>query len=132
MQPAKQERISDYSKALSEQDVHMFVMSWARLNAGFYPALKWIMHVPNESPRTPWYGAKLKQMGMKKGFPDLFLPYPSAGFHGWAAELKRPGGSLTKEQKNWLDYLSQAGYCARWFSSGEECVKELELYLKGH
>ena len=50
-----------------------------------------IVHIPNEGKRTVSYGAKLRRMGMKKGFPDLFIPKAAKGKHGLFIEGESNG-----------------------------------------
>ena len=47
-----------------------------------------VAHVPNEGKRSPQQGAKLKRMGMQKGFPDLVVPLPRGNYHGLYIEMK--------------------------------------------
>jgi hypothetical protein len=55
-------------------------------------------HFPSGENRTEATGARLKRMGLQKGWPDFILISPTGIFH--ALELKRPGGTLTPEQKD--------------------------------
>lgn len=48
-----------------------------------------VVHIPNEGKRSERYGAELKRLGMRKGFPDLFIPQSKKGYHGLFIELKR-------------------------------------------
>ena len=47
-----------------------------------------IVHIPNEGKRSVSYAAQLKRAGMRKGFPDLFVPLAREGFHGLFVEMK--------------------------------------------
>lgn len=63
-------------------------------------------------------GARAKRAGMKKGYPDIFLPVARGEYFGLFIELKRQKtlnsskGILTAEQKWWLDSLNSQGYRA--------------------
>jgi VRR-NUC domain len=54
-----------------------------------------------------------KRMGVSKGFPDVEVPLPRNGFHGFYVEMKREkGGKVSPEQEEWLNYLRNEGYFA--------------------
>ena len=50
-----------------------------------------VVHIPNEGKRSYQYAARLKRIGMQKGFPDLLFPYPRKNAHGLYIEMKRKG-----------------------------------------
>lgn len=90
-----------------------------------------IVHIPNEGKRTAFYAAKLKAVGLKKGFPDLFIPKAKKGFHGLFIELKRDKHSYpTKEQLGWICYLNRAGYKATISYGATAAIKEIQEYFK--
>lgn len=74
-------------------------------------------HVPNGGMRNKAVAGKLKAQGVKSGVPDVlvFSPPPNfPGSRGVAIELKRvKGGTLSTEQKNWLDNLANLGWIAQ-------------------
>jgi hypothetical protein len=66
------------------------------------------------------------------GFPDTVLVHPGRpGRPGTVlfVELKRQGGRLTVDQKQWRDVLLAAG--ARWFCWRPDQWDEIEVTLKG-
>ncbi len=74
--------------------------------------------------------ARMKAEGLSPGFPDLFLPYPSKGFHGLAIEMKRVKGSATsKEQLDWLEWLPQQGYLAVLCKGADAAIDTIQAYL---
>ncbi len=88
------------------------------------------VHIPNESKRSQSYGAKMKRMGLRKGFPDLFIPVARQGFHGLFIELKRDKlARPTKEQLEWLSYLNREGYRAIIAYGVDEAMKEIKRYM---
>lgn len=89
-------------------------------------------HSPNEGKRSPQEGNKLVKMGMSKGFPDLEIPLPAGGNNGLYIEFKTKKGTLTFEQKKWLEYLNNNGYVAKVARSYDEAVKILTAYLEGN
>ena len=88
------------------------------------------VHIPNESKRSAAYGAKMKRMGLRKGFPDLFIPTARQGFHGLFIELKRDKlAHPTKEQLEWLSYLNREGYRAIIAHGVDAAMKEIKNYM---
>ena len=98
-----------------------------------YCALKKIkvVHIPNESKRSLAYGAKMKRMGLAKGFPDLLFPTPHNGFCGLYIELKRDRTCKpTAEQLEWISYLNSQGYRAKVCYGAGEAIDEINWYFK--
>ncbi len=69
-------------------------------------------HVANERKTNIGQGALLKRKGVKRGFPDCFLPRPNDRYHGLFIELKIHPNQLTKEQREFLDDRTAEGYHA--------------------
>lgn len=89
-----------------------------------------VVHIPNEGKRTPRAGRELRRMGLRKGFPDLFFPAASKGFHGLFIELKRDRKSrVSKKQAEWLDYLSKQGYSAIVCYGAGEAIAKIREYF---
>ena len=55
-------------------------------------------HIDNGEVRDPRTAAKLKQMGLRPGWPDFVLVPPTGRLH--CLELKRLGETLTPEQES--------------------------------
>lgn len=81
--------------------------------------------------RTNWKQAKrMKSMGYKAGFPDLFIYETNLQYKGLAIELKRDTKSKPSiEQKEWIDELLKRGYYAKVCYGAEEAKREIEAYL---
>ena len=83
-------------------------------------------HVPNGGFRNKATAARLKIMGVKAGVPDIFIFTPPPMFpnsNGVAIELKRvKGGTLSPEQKHWLESLNEYGWFARRGNGSGEVV----------
>jgi hypothetical protein len=90
-----------------------------------------VVHIPNESKRSKTYGAQLKRMGMRSGFPDLFIPVACRGYFGLFIEMKSDKGTLRPEQREWLDTLTKHGYLCRVCRSFESAKQTLDAYLGG-
>lgn len=89
-----------------------------------------IVHIPNEGKRSAAYAAQMKRAGLRKGFPDLFVPLAREGFHGLFIELKYGRGKTSPEQEEWLALLSLNGYRAVVCYGFEEAAREICRYAK--
>lgn len=90
-----------------------------------------VVHIPNEGKRSERYGAELKRLGMRKGFPDLFIPQAKKGYHGLFIELKRDiTRKPTKDQLEWIAKLNGAGYYATVCYGADAAIKEIKKYIK--
>lgn len=69
-------------------------------------------HVTNEGDVPVQYRSKLVSLGLESGVPDLliFTPPPIGAFPGLAIELKSKRGTVTKNQKRWLDTMQDLGW----------------------
>ena len=118
---------------MSEARHQTALVKWARLNN-----IR-LVHVPNEGKREPRLGFILKNMGLAKGFPDLFLPRASFPYHGLFMEMKqeriyKPSEKLTEtwiNQEGWIKYLNEQFYYATFVFGWENGMKIIELYLNG-
>ena len=87
---------------LSEHIEQRDYVQWFRQT---YPGVR-ILAIPNGGARSPATAARLKVEGVCAGVPDLFVPE-----WGLWVEMKRAkGGKVSKDQKDWLDYLANCGY----------------------
>ncbi|MBD5498033.1 MAG: VRR-NUC domain-containing protein [Lachnospiraceae bacterium] len=114
-----------------EDTEQMGVIDWANWNAGRFPELQLLFHVPNGGKRNVAEAARLKAMGVKAGVPDLCLPVPMNGFAGLYIEMKYGKNRTTKEQEKWIEALRQQGYKVVVCYGGVAATKELESYLQG-
>lgn len=93
------------------------------------PPNKWF-HVPNGGNRNAVTGAKMKAQGTKKGVLDVWIiksPPNKPEKKGLVIELKRQkGGSLSAEQKKWIQSLIHEGYEACVCCGAGEAIKLIE------
>lgn len=116
----------------TEDDEQMALFRWAAYNAGKYPQLANMYHVPNGGGRSKAEAGRLKAMGVKRGVPDICLDWPAGGFHGLRIELKRlKRGRPSPEQLEWGERLTRAGYCWRICRGWGEAAALIEDYLSG-
>lgn len=115
----------------SEDAEQEALFEWAELMKGRYPELCMMAHVANEGKRSQSYGAKLKRMGMKRGFPDITLPAPRGNYHGLYIELKALDGTPSDDQLWWLDKLTEQGYKAVLAYGAGEAIEIITRYMEG-
>jgi hypothetical protein len=90
-------------KDIEHQEQVKFV-TWLETN---YPEHR-VFAIPNGGKRGKIQAMKLKQEGVRRGVPDLFIPSLKL-----FVEMKKPeGGRVSKEQKDWLKYLTDNNYNA--------------------
>ena len=118
--------------APAESVEQQYLFQWARMQAGRWPELEMLYHVPNEGKRNPAAGARLVAEGLKRGVPDICLPVARGGCHGLYIGLKRGRGRVvSREQERWIRALAQEGYCAAVCRGWEAAAKLILRYLAG-
>ena len=94
------------------------------------PVTDFLHAVPNGGYRNIKTAAILKTEGVKRGVPDVVLPYPCGKYHGLYIEMKRKkGGTLSREQRLWLEYLNSVGYLAVCCKGFEQASAVIKKYL---
>ena len=106
------------------------LMSWAAMQAGKYPELAMLFHIPNGGRRNAAEAARFKAEGVKAGVPDLFLPVARNEKHGlWIEMKRREGGRVSDYQSEWIQRLREQGYAVEVCCGWEEASKVLLSYL---
>ena len=105
------------------------LIEWAKWQEKKYPELKMLMHVPNEGKRSKRYGAELKRLGLRPGFPDLGLFVPRNNKSGLFIEMKVGRNKCTDNQKKWIKALIGQGYEVKVCYSCEEAIQIIKRYL---
>jgi hypothetical protein len=84
-----------------------------------------IFAIPNGGLRSLSVAAKLKAEGVSSGVPDLCVP----AWRLWIEMKRVKGGSLSAEQKDWIEYLEGVNY---WciVGKGEEDARTKILAFK--
>lgn len=104
---------------------------WAEFNTHRFPQLKMLFAIPNGGKRNVITAANMKREGVKPGVPDLFLAFPSNGYHGLFIEMKkRKGGKVSDSQREWIRNLTACGYMAEVCEGWEKAVEIITKYLK--
>ena len=89
-----------------------------------------ITHTANEGKRSVAYGARLKRMGLRPGFPDLLITRARGGYHGFAIEMKYGKNKPTPDQIEWLRRLSSEGYATAVCYTATDAINLIEKYNK--
>lgn len=139
-------------RVATEDEEQIAVIDWAAAVSGIYPALKLLKADANgglrpsqvrydksgKAHRFSFEAQKLRRSGVRAGWPDLTLPSPVRNSNGsvkWCGlfiEMKRTeGGTLSEEQKQWLDALNQQGYVAVACKGFEAARYTILTYLSG-
>ena len=106
----------------------IMLINWFDLQYAYISRL--LVHVPNGQNTDARIGARFKQLGLRKGFPDLMLLYPTSKACGLFIEMKAEKGKLSAEQKEYLWCLEQQGYKAEVAYSFDEAKEIIESYIK--
>ena len=115
-----------------ESDLQEAIFSWANTLEPRYPEIRWLHAVPNGGYRSGREAVGLKRQGVKAGILDIALDVARGGYHGLRIELKRPGGKCkppSKEQAEYMEFLTRQGYCARISNDFEEVKNIILEYL---
>ncbi len=125
-------RASEYRFFPTEEEEQTLLFSWVNMQKNTYPELDLLFHIPNEGKRTAQTGARLKAAGLSSGVPDICLPVAKCGYNALYIEMKRQkGGTLSANQKQWLEKLLKAGNLAVRCNGFEEAKNVLIKYIKG-
>lgn len=116
----------------SEHSQQTALFAWAADSVEQYPQLKWLFAVPNGFYGDSGQKGKMKAEGLRKGVPDVVLPFPMNRFyHAAFIEMKVGKNKPDEDQIAWLDYLTSAGYYCKVCYSWEEARDTLIAYLEG-
>jgi len=122
-----------YKKRLipSEHAQQSTLIQWAQLVEKQYPELRLLYAVPNGGYRSARTAIAMKREGMKSGVPDLVLPVARRHWHSLYLELKAGSGSLSENQKRWMEMLTEQSNLVAVAYSFEEAKGILIDYLEG-
>lgn len=105
----------------SEHEEQRNLVEWWRKNQPYL-----IFAIPNGGGRSLWQGAKLKAEGVMPGVWDLFAPECKL----WI-EMKKKGGRLSDEQKDFGERMKAAGYeCIIGYGFDDAMEKILKIFNK--
>lgn len=95
----------------SETQEQSAVIDWWRLACRKYgvPEMA-LLHIANEGTGSAARGRLQKRQGVRAGVSDLFLSVPRGAFSGLWIEMKRKGGRVRPEQREFLRNMQALGY----------------------
>ena len=123
---------SKYPIVTTENAAQVAVFGWAKLNERKYPGLELLNGSLNGVRLNIGQARKAKLAGMKKGYPDMFLPVARGGYHGLYIELKVKKNHCTPEQRAWLRALEDQGYKAVMCRGSGMAIEVIQDYMLGH
>lgn len=129
-------KAAQHTPAPTESVEQQALFVWAGMQAGKYPELDLLYHIPNGGHRSKAEAGRFKTEGVKAGVPDLCLPVARGGYHGLYIELKRiRNGRTSENQDRLLAALQAQGYmavvCNGWEAAAEALKHYLDLKSKG-
>ena len=110
----------------SEHDLQVSCVNWFRAKY----STEIIFSIPNGGQRNIIVATKLKAEGVLSGVPDLFVMLSKGGFHGLYIEMKRKGGKLTENQKEFFKMATNKGYLCSKCESFEDFHNTITTYMK--
>jgi hypothetical protein len=112
-----------------EHEYQVEVIKWTRKHAGIFPGVEGIYSVPNGAHVSPQERGRLIREGMKKGVSDLELPVAKGGYFGLYIEMKCKGGTTSKDQIAFGEFVTNQGYLFKVCWSAEEAIADLIIYM---
>lgn len=109
----------------SEAEEQAILFEWAE----YVPELENMYAIPNGGSRHPAEARNLKRQGVKSGVPDVHLALPRGNYHGLYIEMKVGKNKTSKNQDEWIERLSKAGYCCAVCYGFEQAQKTIINYL---
>lgn len=119
----------------NEHTEQALLVAWANSHLKEYPCLKWLYSNLNGIPLSGRKSTRgrimnyMKTEGATKGVPDLFLPVARQGYHGCYVEMKKFGGRLSKEQRDFMEFAKEQGYLVLVCFGHKTAIANLEWYL---
>jgi len=105
----------------TEHEEQRELVRWFRQN---YKGVR-IFAIPNGGARSPATAGRLKAEGVSSGVPDLFIP----AWKLWIEMKRTKGGSVSSEQKDWMKYLEEVGYCVKVCKGAEDAKRQIQAFV---
>ena len=110
-----------------EDNMQIACVSWFMHQYRSYSFL--LHHSPNGGARSESEGARFKEMGVRKGFPDLILLIPNRHHPYLCLELKTEKGRQSESQRYYQQLVTEAGGLYIVIRSKEELNPTERAYL---
>ena len=114
----------------SEAQEQTAVIEWWRFACKKYgvPEVS-LMHIANEGTGSAARGRLQKRQGVRAGVSDLFLSVPRGGRAGLWIEMKRMGGRVSPEQREFLEKMRDLGYDGVVCHGAEAAIEKIHAYM---
>ena len=114
----------------SEAQEQASVIEWWRFACRKYGVTEVaLLHVANEGTGSVVRGRLQKRQGVRAGVADLFLSVPRGSFSGLWIEMKRMGGRVRPEQREFLEKMRDLGYDGVVCHGAEEAIEKIHAYM---
>lgn len=90
-----------------------------------YPGVR-IFAIPNGGHRGKVTAVKLKNEGVRRGVPDLYIP----AWKLWVEMKRIKGGSVSPDQKDWHEYLRSIGDTVMVCRGSDEALAMVEKFYE--
>ena len=105
----------------TEHEEQREFVQWMRQT---HPGIR-LYAIPNGGHRGASQGARLKAEGVTAGVPDLHIP----ALRMWIEMKRADGGTVSKEQRDWIAYLTGIGDLVIVAKGKEEAIKAVQIRL---
>jgi hypothetical protein len=112
-----------------EHQATFFAIIDLEINRRRYPFLKFIYASSDGAKKDKNTANRAKVNGMRKGVPDVCVPFRRRGYSGAYIENKSTRGRHSPEQLEFIEHLRSEGFCVKSCYSCDEQIKFLEWYL---
>lgn len=114
----------------SEAQEQAAVIDWWRFACRKYGVPEFaLFHIANEGTRSAARGRLQKRQGVRAGVADLFLSVPRGGRGGLWIEMKRKGGRVRPEQREFLSNMQALGYEGAVCHGADEARVKIAEYM---
>ena len=114
----------------SEAQEQASVIAWWRYACRKYGVPECsLLHIANEGTRSAARGCLQKRQGVRAGVSDLFLSVPRGGKNGLWVEMKRRGGHVRPEQREFLLQMQALGYAGAVCHGADEARDVITAYM---
>lgn len=113
-----------------EHHEQVILFKWIEQYAGSHMLWNNIFAIPNGGHRHVSVATKLKAEGVRRGVPDIFCAAPTERHAGLFIEMKIKPNRPSKNQKEWLARLEDAGYRTEVCYSFEEAHSIISSHMR--
>ena len=108
----------------TEHEEQRELVRWFRQT---WPGVR-IFAIPNGGHRSPATAGRLKAEGVSSGVPDLCIP----AWKLWIEMKRIKGGVVSADQKDWIKYLEDVGYCAKVCKGADDAKEQITAFFNQH